>query len=65
MRHKWTPVVKDYGHETSVCKNCGLRRIQRMHGGFHWTEWQLGKDFLNVTKTPPCVVEKKREIKKR
>lgn len=55
MKHKWKPIIVDYGHSTSECAHCGLRKIERHGGGFHWKEWMKNGKYIESDKTPKCI----------
>lgn len=59
LKHRWTKPAKQFGCDVSFCERCGLERIRRHDGWFHWTEWKKPDGtFIRREdgRTPSCLV---------
>ena len=57
-RHRWVKLIADFGHTTSECSRCYMRRVQRHAVNHHWTEWKHPDGtYIESARTPPCFVE--------
>jgi hypothetical protein len=56
MRHKWTEHGSSYGYSSrATCERCGIERMKRHAGGYHWTEWKRPDGtYIDTDKTPAC-----------
>ena len=56
MKHRWSSASRPNERETvRHCIQCGLVKVSRHEGGFHWNEYRNSEDrLLEGARMPPC-----------